>query len=190
MSASEHAGRQPGIRRVREHQEFANQYVLVYDDEVVFPEGRLGRYLRVVESHGQEGIAVLANHASQFALVRIYRYPLGQWQWEIPRGMGMAGVDPETTAYRELTEELGEPPRRLQPMGIVAPSSGILCTRVHLFYAWYDKPVTQPLDIEEVSAVRWTSLQSLLEEIAAGLIIDSFTISAITAALAHRLIRL
>lgn len=178
------------IERVRDHQVYANGYVTVYDDEVLFPGSRPGRYVRVVESYGQQGVAVLAECAGRFALVCIYRYPLGRWEWGVPRGMGAADTDPITTAHTELLEELGGAPLDLCPMGVVTPSSGILCTQVNLFYATYEQPVAQPRDIDEVLSVQWLDLPGLLEEIAAGRIVDAFTMSAVTAALARGLIRL
>jgi 8-oxo-dGTP pyrophosphatase MutT (NUDIX family) len=190
VSGDEPIDRNRAIQRVRDHRVYANRFVTVYDDEVLFPPGRLGRYVRVVESHGRQGVAVLAECAGRFALVRTYRYPLGQWEWGVPRGMGAADTDPVATAQTELVEELGGAPLSLCPMGLVTPSSGLLCTQVNLFYAMYEQPVAQPQDIDEVLSVQWIDLPGLLEEIATCRIVDGFTMSAVTAALAHGLIRL
>lgn len=189
MSGDEPADGDRAIERVRDHQVYTNRYVTVYDDDVLFPGRRPGRYVRVVESYGQQGVAVLAECAGRFALVRTYRYPLGQWELGIPRGMGAADTDPVATAHAELIEELGGAPLDLCPMGVVTPSSGILCTQVNLFYATYGRPVAQPQDMDEVLSVQWIDLPGLLAEIATCRIVDGFTMSAVTAALARGLIR-
>lgn len=190
MSGDEPTDCNRPIKLVRVQEVYANRYVTVYDDEVLFPDSSQGRYVRVVESHGQKGVAILAECAGQFALVRTYRYPIGRWEFGVPRGMGAADTEPMTTAHTELVEELGGPPLDLVPIGVVTPSSGLLCTQVNLFYATYEHPVAQPQDIHEVWSVKWIDLPDLLEEIATGHIVDGFTMSAVTAALARGLIRL
>jgi 8-oxo-dGTP pyrophosphatase MutT (NUDIX family) len=182
MTGPDRESGQPPIRRVREREVFANRFVTVYDDDVMQGD-QPGRYLRIVQSGGRPGVAMLACAQGLYALVRTYRYPTGGWEWGIPRGFAH-GDDPLESALAELAEELGGPPAEITQLGAVTPNSGLLADRVIVFHARYDKPVAAPLDLAEVAEVRWINLRTLLAEIAAGDVIDAFTLLAITMAAA------
>lgn len=179
----------PPIRRIREREVFGNSFVTVYDDDVALPGDRAGRYLRIVEAGGHPGAAVLACCQDRYALVRTYRYPIGSWEWAIPRGFAH-GDDPRESALGELREEIGGEPAELTALGIVSSNSGLLAGRVHLFYARYAEEIAAPTDKDEVTAVRWVDLGTLLAGIAGGSLIDSFTMSAITLAAARGVLSL
>jgi ADP-ribose pyrophosphatase len=176
------------IRRVRENLVYGNEFAAVYDDPVVFPDASEGNYLRIVESNGDPGVAVLAVHGDRVALVRTYRYPVSAAEWGVPRGFAH-GSDPAATARAELDEELGAEPDSLTPIGVVTPNSGILASRVVLFLARYTTAVSAQKDTREVAAVRWVAVPDLFREIANGDIQDAFTLSAITCAAARNLMK-
>lgn len=177
------------VTLVAEREMYRNRFITVYDDDVTIGGTKRGRYLRIVESGGRPGVAVLAECDGAFAVVRTYRYALGCWEWGIPRGYAH-GDDPLVSATAELEEELGGPPLDIVPLGVVAPNSGMLTARVHLYYARYDQPIAAPIDVEEVADVRWLDLTSLLAEIADQRIIEGFTMAAVAAALARGLLPL
>jgi 8-oxo-dGTP pyrophosphatase MutT (NUDIX family) len=173
----------PPIKMTLEREVFGNSFVTVYNDDVELFGAHQGQYLRIIESKGQPGVAMLACAGGKYALVQTYRYAVGSWEWGIPRGFAH-GTDPAESALEELREELGGPPSELRLLGIVTPNSGLLASRVRVFYAQYDDEISQPMDIAEVHNVRWVGLELLLTEIAAGEIVDAFTLSAVTLALA------
>lgn len=175
------------IRRISENLVYRNEFAVLYDDPVVFPDGSEGSYLRVVESDGAPGVAVLAVCADQVALVQTYRYPVSALEWAVPRGFAHGG-DPAATARAELAEELGREPDSLISIGTVTPNSGILASRVELFLGRYATPASVPHDAREVAGIRWIALPDLADEIARGDIQDAFTLSAVTCALARKLI--
>jgi 8-oxo-dGTP pyrophosphatase MutT (NUDIX family) len=172
---------EPPIRTVRAVLAYENRYVQVYDDEVVFPSGRAGTYLRIVESRGRPGVVALALAGDRVALVHSYRYPSGAWEWGLPRGFANAD-DPVASILTELDEELGGRPEEIQPLVRVASNSGLLAGRVQVFLARYAQPVAAPADPDEIHAVRWVPLDRLRAEIAEGLIDDGFTLAALAAA--------
>ena len=173
------------IRMAREREVYGNRFVTVFDDEVVLPGNLPGRYLRIVQSGGRPGVAMLASSGDRYALVQTYRYPISNWEWGIPRGFAH-GDDPCESARAELIEELGAPPAGITLLGTVTPNSGLLADRVHIFHAGYNREVAEPLDADEVVKVRWVDIQTLLAEIAAGEIVDAFTLAAVTLAAASR----
>jgi 8-oxo-dGTP pyrophosphatase MutT (NUDIX family) len=177
------------IRRIRENAVYRNRFAAVYDDPVAFADGSEGSYLRIVESDGRPGVAMLAVCEDQVALVRTYRYPLASWEWAVPRGFAH-GDDASRSAGAELAEELGHEPDDLIPIGTVTPNSGLLASRVTLFLARYATAVSEPTDRREVAEVRWIGFKAPYGEIASGQIIDAFTLSAVTCAQARGLIGL
>lgn len=156
---------------------YANRFIEVYDDEVSMPNGERGTYLRVVESRGRPGVAVLPLWNNRVGLVRTFRYSLGEWEWGIPRGFGKVH-DVRASALDELIEELGAAPDELVSLGEVAPNSGLLASKVHAFLARYSRMPTRPVDTDEVHGMRWITTHELRSEISSGLIPDAFTLSA------------
>jgi 8-oxo-dGTP pyrophosphatase MutT (NUDIX family) len=160
---------------------YDNRFVTVYDDDVTMADGSDGTYLRIVESDGRAGVAILPLATSKVALVRTFRYPLGEWEWGIPRGFG-DWDDPEISARAELAEELGSGPDDIRDLGELTPNSGLLSSRVRLFLARYSTEVVQPADTGEVSGVRWVTMPELCDEIRCGGLVDSFTLGALSLA--------
>jgi 8-oxo-dGTP pyrophosphatase MutT (NUDIX family) len=174
----------PRTQRTAENKVYENDFIAVFDDDVLFAGASPGRYLRIVERDGKPGAAILARCGGRFALVLNDRYPTGDWEWGIPRGFAHSG-DPEQTARNELAEELGGLPCELTQLGVVTPNSGLLASRVHIFLADFDDEVAAPVDPNEIAMVRWIGLPQLYEEIAAGTIVDGFTLSALALATVH-----
>jgi ADP-ribose pyrophosphatase len=169
------------ITRVQENLVFENAYIAVYDDAVTMPGGRPGSYLRIVESQGRPGVAVLPLCADLVGLVKTFRYPAGEWEWAIPRGFAH-DADPVVSARNEAKEELGGEPDRLVELGVVRPNSGLMSSRAHLFIGFYDEPTTAPLDVDEVHELRWLPLARLIGWVRDGEVTDGFTLSALSQA--------
>jgi 8-oxo-dGTP pyrophosphatase MutT (NUDIX family) len=172
---------EPPIRRTRERLVHENAYVRVYDDDVAFGDGAPGRYVRIEPSGNGPGAVLLALHEGRIALVRTYRYPVGAWQWGLPRGFAQA-TDPLVTARGELEEETGVTDADLRVVGAVTPDSGVQAHRVAIVLAEvHALPDGGPPD-DEVAEVRWLTLDELEQEIADGGIEDGFTLAALTLA--------
>ena len=176
------------ITRLEQRLVYENRFAAVYDDDVRFADGHTGSYLRVVQSGGLPGVAVLPIARGRAGLVHVFRYPTGAWEWGLPRGLAHSG-DPEATARTELLEELGAQPSTLVSLGAMTPDSGILAAVVHLFFATYGAAVSDTRDVGEVAGVQWLPVPSLLARIASGEIRDGFTLAAVGAALCRGLIQ-
>lgn len=112
---------------------FHGVIVDVRTDTVRLPDGReAGR--EVVDHPG--GVAVLPLDADgQAILVRQYRYPMGQVLLEVPAGKLEYGEEPRPAALRELEEEVGVIPDRLDYLGSLYVSPGISTEVIHLYLA-------------------------------------------------------
>ena len=178
---------EPPIRRSRERLVHENAYVRVYDDDVTFADGSAGRYVRIEPAGQGPGAVVLALHEGRIALVRTYRYPIGDWQWALPRGFAH-GTDPLVTARAELAEETGVQDADLRVIGAVTPDSGVQAHRVMVVLADVHRlPDGGPPD-DEVAEVRWASVDELESEIADGAIEDGFTLAVLGLARVQRIL--
>jgi ADP-ribose pyrophosphatase YjhB (NUDIX family) len=83
------------------------------------------------------GVSVLPVMEGKYGLIHVYRHPLGDYVWEVPRGFIDEGEDPLTAAMRELSEETGLECKAeaMRSMGIIAPEAGTMAARVQLFAA-------------------------------------------------------
>ncbi|TGB05767.1 NUDIX domain-containing protein [Streptomyces sp. MZ04] len=174
-------GHEP-IRRRREVLAYANRFAEVFDDEVEFPDGTPGRYLRIAHRGEGPGVVILPVHGMTVGLVQTYRYPVGSWQWGLPRGFSH-GRDPLVTARTELHEELGVQDADFELLGAMTPDSGMLATRVAIVLARVDDPTGEVVDVREVAAVRWLPIRELWQWVAEGRIEDGMSLAALT--LAH-----
>lgn len=173
------------IARLREVLRYQNRFVRVFDDEVRFPDGRAGTYLRITPpADTGDGVVIVPRTTRpepRYGLVRTYRYPIEATQWGFPRGFSDAiDADPLASAARELAEETGASvePADLTLLGRVTPDSGLLSSRVHAILATLPDEPRSPQD-PEVDAVRWVTGGQLLTEVRTGEIEDGFTLAAI-----------
>lgn len=170
------------IQRVRERVAYQNRFIVVHDDEVVFPDGYPGTYIKVSPRGEGLGVVVVPRRldpprAPAYGLVRTFRYPVGEHQWGFPRGFAQ-GPDPRATAEAELREELGATASRWTLLGHVTPDSGVQSTRVAVFLADVEG-VGEPTDLREVSETAWVGLEELRGRVAAGEIEDAFTLAGL-----------
>lgn len=156
---------------------FSGKIITVRLDKARLPNGRLAAR-EVVEHPG--GVAVFAmDDQGQVALVRQYRYPMGEETLELPAGKLEPGEDPRDSGLRELAEETGLVPGTFEDMGCLYSSPGILAERIYLYFA---KDLTQgpthPDDGEFVETV-WLPYQDLVDKARRGEIKDGKTLVGI-----------
>ncbi len=80
-------------------------------------------------------VAVLAEFQQRVAVIRQYRWAVGDWIWELPAGK----VDPDealaAAAERELGEETGIEADGFRQVCAFYPTPGYSSERVHIFHA-------------------------------------------------------
>src|SRR6188508_386050 len=89
------------IRDTREI--YDNPWINVTEYDVINPSGGKGIYGKVHFKNFAIGILPLDDQMNTW-LVGQYRFPLGQYSWEIPEGGGALELDPLESARRELLE--------------------------------------------------------------------------------------
>ena len=173
------------IRRRRQVEVFTNRFGSLYDDEVLFPGGTEGRYLRWQWNH-RSGVVVVPVGPDGIALIPNYRYPVGASSLEFPRGGCQPGESVQTAAARELREESGLIASAVMPLGQLHTDTGLIANGAHVCLAFVHqggqrKP--DPEDTESVATPVWASQDGLMEWVGQGLITCSVTIAAFTVAM-------
>src|ERR687896_2156667 len=102
-------------RTVSSRQVYENPWISVREDQVIRPDGEPGIY--GVVHYKNIAVGVLPVEDDHVYLVGQYRYPLGQYSWEIPEGGCPEGEEPLRAAQRELREETGLEARRWEILG-------------------------------------------------------------------------
>jgi ADP-ribose pyrophosphatase len=112
-------------------------------------------------------------------LIRQYRHPAEKVLWEIPAGKLEPGEEPQECATRELAEETGYRPQRLDKITQFFTAPGFASEIIHLFFAENLEPAFALQDDDEAIAVRPTSFSECINMVADGRIEDAKTIIGI-----------
>jgi ADP-ribose pyrophosphatase len=166
---------------------YADEYIRIQKDPVLFPNGKAGTYIRLISQkislNGNTGSAVIGVANGKVLLINIFRHALRRRSLEIPRGFSEGGSDIET-AMREVKEETGYTPYKIDFIGSVNPDSGLTSSQVAIYFATLDTSDRTELDdTEAVGDQRFYSMDEIKTLICDGDITDSYTLSALTMAM-------
>src|SRR5262249_37793494 len=120
------------------------------------------------------------------ALVRQYRHPANGYLLEVPAGTLNAGEDPARGAARELEEELGFVPGKLELLSTFFVSPGFCSEKMWLYLATELTATTQHLDEDEVIEVVRLPLSKALQMTERREIEDAKTIIGLLLTASHR----
>lgn len=145
----------------------------VRSDTVRLPDG--GEGVREVVSH-PGGVAILPlTDDDEVLLVRQYRYPVGEALLEVPAGKLEKGEEHYPAGLRELEEEAGVIPEKMEYLGGLYVSPGFCTEMIHLYLATGLKQGTAHPDEDEFLNVERMPFKKLLELVMAGEIRDAKT---------------
>ena len=154
----------------------ADPWIMFVVDPVVMPDGRLGRYGRLMTTIDAEGVAILPmTRDGRIVLLRHWRHATQSWHVEAPRGFGEIGLEPRLQAAAELREELcveGE----MIALGHLHPDTGLLASRVALFLAMLPDDAA-PFHPEGLASVLVMDEAGFEDAVLDGSITDPFAIA-------------
>jgi ADP-ribose pyrophosphatase len=142
--------------------------------EVVLPDGQMSKRELI---HHQGAVALVPiDEAGRVILVRQFRIGAGRVLHELPAGLLEPGEAPEVCAIRELQEETGYKPARLDSLGGFFVAPGYTSEYIHLFLA--TGLVAAPLtgDHDEFLEAQPVAFAQALKLIETGDIVDGKTI--------------
>jgi ADP-ribose pyrophosphatase len=162
---------------------FEGRIFTVQVETITPPKG--GEMNVEVVRHPGSVVLVPVNEAGEIILVRQYRHAIGRWAWELPAGSLKPGEDIERAAVRELHEEIGMIPERLEKLGAFFPTPGYCDEEMNMFLATdlrhpQEDDEAAHQDEDEDIETRAFSRETLKRMIASGEIIDLKTIAGLS----------
>ena len=175
-------------RTVSSRSVYANAWMRVREDQVVRPDGKPGVYGVMEPTRVATGVVALTDDLRVW-LVGQFRYPTGNYSWELIEGGADAHEDPLTGARRELREEAGLDATHWQLLGgEVHLSNCITSERAFIYLARGLRHVGAPQPEEtEVLRLACIPLAEALARVDRGEIVDA--VSVIGLLRAERLLR-
>ena len=156
-------------------------------ESVDLPNGRRV-HLEIVRHPGAAAVVPFLSD-DEVLLIRQYRYAAGGTIYEVPAGKLDPGEAPAVCAARELEEETGKRPGRLEPLGSILTTPGFTDERIHLYAAFDLADAEQRLEDDELIELIPMSLDAALEMVWDGRLEDGKSALALVHA-ARRLGRL
>ena len=140
---------------------YENPWFSVRADDVIRPDGNPGTYHVVTAERMALGILPLWPDQT-LTLVGQYRYPIGEYSWEIPEGGGDLNGDPLVDAKAELREETGIEAADWHHLGRCHTSNCFLKEEGHLYLARdLTQGTPQPGGDEELITKRVTLAEAI-----------------------------
>jgi len=164
-------------RTISSHYVYNGHNIRLRVDEVVLPSGK--ETVREVIEHNGAVAIVAVDIEKNILLVRQFRHAAGKELLEIPAGGIDPGETPEETARREMQEETGYAPGKLEWLGGFYSAPGYASEYLYLFLATELMPARlMAEDTEEIKLVR-IPLNDVFELIRKGEIQDAKSIAGL-----------
>jgi 8-oxo-dGTP pyrophosphatase MutT (NUDIX family) len=163
-------------RTVSSRPVYANTWMRVREDQVVRPDGTPGIYGVMEPTRVATGVVALTDDLHVW-LVGQYRYPTGNYSWEIIEGGAEPHEDPRAGAARELREEAGLEAADWQLLGgEVHLSNCITSERAFIYLARGLRHVEAEPEATEVLRLARLPLARALALVDRGEIVDAVSV--------------
>ncbi len=163
---------------------FSGQIIKLRVDTVETSNGR--RTTREIIEHADCIAVVAIDNEDNILLVKQFRKPVEKELLEIPAGGIDPGEDPETAVRREMREETGYLPRKLESLGGFYSAPGYCTEYLHLYLASDLTPRRLTAeDTESIELVR-VPVSQIISLINSGGICDAKSIAGLLRFLEYR----
>ncbi len=161
-------------KKVSRTEIFEGRILHMVVDDVALPNGAPAK--REFVLHNGAVCIVPITDNNEVVLERQFRYPFDDVIWEIPAGKIDKGeTDPLAAAMRELREETGYIPDKMQFMGMYYGSPAILDEKIYMYLATGLKKGEQELDADEFLEVKTLPIDKVVKMILSNEIPDGKT---------------
>jgi len=146
-------------------------------DEVLKPNGKTTT--REIVEHKDCVAVVVLDHKDNVILVKQYRKAVGKHLLEIPAGSIDNGEQAIAAVRRELQEEIGYLPNKIDKLGGFYSTPGFCTEYLHLYLATYLIPSRLEAEDTEDIKVERVPLSKIPDMIASGEICDAKSIAGL-----------
>lgn len=171
-------------KKISRQHSYQGRAVNLYIDTVEKPGGKVTQ--REVVEHSDCVAVVAVDHEDSVLLVRQYRYPVGKSLLEIPAGGIDPGEEPLDCVRRELQEEIGYFPQKIDKLGGFYSIPGYGTEYLHCYLATELVPSRLIAEDSEDIEVVHVPVKEIPRLIISGEICDCKSIAALLTFLAHR----
>ncbi len=156
---------------------YSGRAVRLRVDDIKLPDGR--QTSREVVEHSDCVAVIPLDADGNVLLVRQFRKPVEKELLEIPAGCIDPGEEPVATVRREMREETGYLPRKVERLGGFYASPGYCTEYLHLYLATDLVPDRlQAEDTDSIELVR-VPISQITDLIASGTICDAKSIAGL-----------
>ncbi|GAA2841834.1 NUDIX hydrolase [Kitasatospora paracochleata] len=168
-------------------QVYGSPWVEVWLDDVDVPGiGRIDHH--VIRMPRPSVTSVVTNDVGEFLLLYRHRFITSRWGWEVPAGWADPGEDPAAAIAREVEEETGWRPGRVEPLVEYDALAGISTMHFQCFHATSCERVGMPTDRSEAARVEWVPEAEVAKLLVSGQVADGPSLAALSYYLGpHRL---
>lgn len=138
---------------------FPGRFLKIWRDEVELPNGH--KSFREYIKHPGAATIMPKLDNGKFLMIYQYRHSVGKVFLEFPAGKTDPGETTETTAYRELQEEVGYKPGKLTLLTHIHPVIGYSNEKIDLYLAENLLPVPAHNDPDEILETIELSLEEI-----------------------------
>lgn len=144
-------------------------------------DGKKGIY-GIIE-RADSSVAIIETDDKRILFLKQFRFPTGEYSWELPMGGIDSNESPISAAVRELEEEAGIT-INLERIGTFRPVPGLTPQRASVFYGRIggdDICKVEKYDeaVDEITDRRFLTREEIRIMISEGLITDGFTLSSL-----------
>jgi len=164
---------------------YTSPWITVREDTFCHRQGAQGIYSVVAIKHQACGVVAIDGE-DRLVLVGQWRYPLGEYSWEIPEGGGSPTESPLECMKRELAEECQLQATSWKPLSYFRPSNSKTDEEAFIFLAEGLSPCYGRSENDEELMVRREPFDECLERISSGELTDGLTVTGISVAQAYK----
>lgn len=153
-------------------------------DTVELPNGKTSKR-EIVEHPGAVAIVAVTDD-DKVLMIRQFRKPCEEELWELPAGKIDPGEEPDKTAARELEEETGYSPGKLEKLISFYTSPGFADEMIHLYLAENLSQTEQSHDEDEFLSLHPMGWEEIRQLFANNELKDSKTVTGLLMAMAEK----